>query len=173
VKQLLLQQINQTVCYLSLIFVILLLIVINTLPLHIPGFVIMAPLLPLIGIHYLSIYQPGLMSLITAFVIGLINDAVSGFPLGISSLIYLFVYIITVSQRYFFYGKSFYIIWYYFCLISACSFVLQCLLISLLLKCSLEIHSLILEFLMTLFLYPIISWILANIQLIFYLKSDQ
>ena len=161
----LLQRINQMIRQLLPVSLVLILILVNALPSRLPGFAAVAPLLPLIGVYYWSIYRPDLMPPAVAFGLGLLNDVIAGLPLGVSSLIYLLVQGMTASQRRFFHGKPFRIAWWGFGLVSSGAFLLQWLLVSALLKHALEPRAVLFEFLMTLFFYPLLSWLFARTQL--------
>ena len=161
----LLQQIDLAVRQLLPVGMVLVLILVNALPTRVPGFAAVVPLLPLIGVYYWSIYRPDLMPPALAFCLGLLNDVISGIPLGVSSLLYLLVQGMTASQRRFFHGKPFRIAWWGFGLVSGGAFILQWLLASLLLGRTLELRAVGFEFLMTLSFYPLLSWLFARTQL--------
>ncbi|MDB9704530.1 rod shape-determining protein MreD, partial [Rhodospirillales bacterium] len=88
----------------------LMLLVINAIPFHIPGFAQVAPLLPLIGIYFWAVYRPDLMPAAAVFLIGILHDFLSGLPVGVSVLIFLVVLGAALAQRSFFFGKSFIIV---------------------------------------------------------------
>ncbi len=161
----LLQRIDQMVRHLLPVGSVLLLILVNALPTRLPGFAAVSPLLPLIGVYYWSIYRPDLMPPALAFGLGLLNDVIAGLPLGVSSLIYLLAQGMTASQRRFFHGKPFRIAWWGFGLVSAGALAVQWLLMSVLLGHTLEPRAVMFEFLMTLFFYPLLSWLFARAQL--------
>lgn len=161
----LLQRIDQWFRHLLPVGSIMLLILINAVPTRLPGFAAVVPLLPLIGVYYWSIYRPDLLPPAMAFVLGLLNDIIAGVPLGVSALVYLLVQGLTSSQRRFFHGKPFRIAWWGFGLVSAGAFALQWSLVSLLLGHALAARAVTFEFLMTLFFYPLLSWVFARIQL--------
>ncbi|MTJ82911.1 MAG: rod shape-determining protein MreD [Telmatospirillum sp.] len=143
----------------------LLLILLDAVPLHLPEFALVVPLLPLIGVYYWSIYRPDLMSPVVAFGLGIVNDVIAGTPLGVSALVYLLAQGMTASQRRFFHGKPFRIAWWGFALVGSGAFLLQWALVSLLIGHRLELHAVLFEFLMTMFSYPLLSWIFARAQL--------
>ena len=67
------------------------LLVINAMPFHLPGFAQVAPLLPMIGIYFWCVYRPDLMPATAVFLIGILHDFLSGLPVGISALFFLLV----------------------------------------------------------------------------------
>ena len=62
------------------------LLVINAVPMQIPGFAQVAPLLPMIGIYFWAVYRPDLMPAAAVFLIGILHDFLSGLPVGVSAL---------------------------------------------------------------------------------------
>ena len=89
----------------------LILVMISLVPLPVPGYARVAPLLPLIGIYHWTIFRPELMPAYAVFVIGLLQDALAGMPIGVNAMAFLVVYGVVLSQRRFFVGKSFVILW--------------------------------------------------------------
>ena len=80
----------------------------------------MAPALPLIAVFYWTLYRPDLMPPVAAFVIGLLQDILGGLPLGVSACVLVGVHAAVNTQRRFFIGKSFAVVWLGFALVSAC-----------------------------------------------------
>ena len=86
-------------------------------PLHIPAFSAVVPAVTLISVYYWTIFRPDLMPAPAVFVVGLFQDIVSGMPLGVNALMLLLVFAVVLSQRRFFLGKSFLVMWWGFALI--------------------------------------------------------
>lgn len=82
---------------------------------HLAGLSRFMPSLPLIPIFYWGLVQAREMPYWFVFLLGLIMDSVSGQPLGLTSLIYIFFLITLHAQRKYFYKESFVIKWGYFC----------------------------------------------------------
>ena len=96
----------------------LLLVVLSVIPTHIPGYMEVAPILPLVAIYHWAIYRPNLLPILSVFILGLLQDMLLGTPVGLYGLVFLTVYGIVVSQRRFFAGKSFIFYWLGFAIIS-------------------------------------------------------
>jgi len=124
----------------------LVLVLLGAIPTHLPGFAAITPMLPLIGIYYWGIYRPDLLPGSVAFAIGLVNDIITGMPLGVTPLIYLLVQAMTASQRRFFLGKPFLVAWWCFAVVAGGALSLQWLLVSM-------------------SAYPLLSWLFARTQL--------
>ncbi len=99
--------------------VTLLLALFAGVPFHIPGFGEMAPAVVLISIYYWTIFRPDLLPTPAVFAIGLVQDVLTGTPLGVNALVLLLVFAVVLGQRRFFLGKSFLVMWWGFLLIVA------------------------------------------------------
>lgn len=89
----------------------LVLVVLGQVPLHIPGFAEVAPVLPLMAVYHWAIYRPELLPAVAVFFAGLLQDALSGMPFGVNAAAFVLVHMAVMSQQIFFQGKSFLIIW--------------------------------------------------------------
>ena len=86
---------------------------------RVPGFNGIAPALPVTAVYFWSIYRPQLIPSAVVFAIGLLVDLLSATPLGVYALVLLAVRLAVTSQRRFFLGKSFLIVWWGFMLVAA------------------------------------------------------
>lgn len=145
----------------------LLLLLVTSIPTHIPGLAGIAPMLPLMGVYYWAIYRPDLLPAWLAFVIGLLYDIVAGTPLGVNGLVMLLVQGTAASQRKFFLGKSFAVTWWAFALLTGGAIGLAWLLMSVLLGRTIDPVPVVFEYLMTLCFFPILTWLLARTQMAF------
>ncbi len=140
------------------------LVVIGAVPLHLPGFASVTPLLPMIGIYYWAIYRPDLMPVAAVFFIGLLYDALSGAPMGVNAAIFVIVHGIIDSQRRFFVGKSFMILWLGFFLVSAGALLATWLLVSAFYGTLVKSDALMAQYVITLGCFPLLSWALLRWQ---------
>jgi rod shape-determining protein MreD len=143
----------------------LLLLLVTTIPTHVPGFAAVAPMLPLMGVYYWAIYRPDLLPAWSAFVIGMLYDVVAGTPLGVNALVMLLVQGVAASQRKFFLGKSFAVTWWAFGLLTAGAVGLAWLLVSALDGRTVDPAPVIFEYLMTLSVFPLLTRALARTQM--------
>lgn len=142
----------------------LVLVIINVVPSRIPGFSPVAPLLPLIAVYHWAVFRPRLLPAYTVFLIGLLHDALTGFPIGVSALVFLVVYGVVLSQKRFFIGKSFFILWLGFSVIAAGASVLSWLQVSILNVVLIEPKTAFFQYLMTLGFFPIVAWLFLRWQ---------
>ena len=150
---------------------VLVLVVLQAIPWRLPGWAGIVPALPMIGIYYWSVYRPDLLAPSVAFVTGLINDMVLGAPIGISSLAFLVIQGMTASQTRFFNGKSFLVIWSGFALLAAGALMIELALSSVLFGRTPMASALLIEYALTVCLYPVVSWIFSRLQL-FWLRNE-
>ena len=147
------------------------LLIFGIIPLHIPGLGIIVPWLPLMAVYHWAIYRPELLPAYAVFIIGVLEDILTGLPIGVNALIFLLVYGGVLSQRRFFVGKSFYILWIGFGLVAAAAASTNWLLVSLWNVTILMPNALFFQFLTTVGLYPVLAWVFLRWQHIF-LKED-
>lgn len=79
----------------------------------------------IIVIYYWSIYRPTLIPPLLVFLFGIFLDFMSGFPVGLSSFVFLLMRKIVSEQRLFLTGQPFMVIWLGFCVVSAVGALLQ------------------------------------------------
>lgn len=147
--------------------VTLVLLLLSTMPTRIPGFAGIAPMLPLMGVYYWAIYRPDLLPAWSAFLVGLLYDIVSGTPLGVNALVMLLAQGTAASQRKFFLGKSFAVTWWSFGLLTAGAVGLAWLLVSMLHGRAIDPAPVMFEYLLTLAIFPLLTWTLARAQMAF------
>ena len=144
-----------------------LLLLIGVVPLHVPGFGAVAPVLPLIAIFHWALYRPQLMPAVAVFVIGFLQDALTGTPIGISAAVFVIVHGIVNTQRRFFFGKSFAIVWLGFALVSTGAVVATWVLVSAFYGVLIQPQALFFQALLTLGCFPLLSWALLRWQMAF------
>lgn len=107
----------------------LVLLLLSTVPLRVATFNVLMPSLPLIAIYYWLLYRPDLMPSGAVFAIGLLEDGLSGTPIGVTALVLTCVHAGVSVQRRFFAGKSFAIVWLGFAVVATLAYFLAWLLV--------------------------------------------
>lgn len=92
----------------------ILLMLLSLAPKHISGLNSFMPLLPLIPVFYWGMLHAREMPYWLVFALGLVTDAASGIPLGLTSLSYLFFLAMLHAQRKYIHKEVFLIKWGYF-----------------------------------------------------------
>ena len=149
------------------ISVTLLLLLLTAIPTHLPGFAGVAPVLPLMGVYYWAIYRPDLLPAWAAFLVGVLYDILAGTPLGVHALVLLLVQGVSAGQRRFFLGKSFMVAWWAFGLLAAGSAGLSWILVAILSGQILDPRPVLFQYVLTLGLFPLLTWVLARTQMAF------
>lgn len=145
----------------------LVLLLMTAVPTRFSGFAGITPMLPLMGVYYWAIYRPDLLPPWAAFALGLLYDIVSGTPLGVNAMVLLLVQGVTVTQRRFFLAKTFLVAWWSFALLAGAATGLSWLLVSVISHHALDPAPAMVEYLVTLGLFPLLTWVLARTQMAF------
>jgi rod shape-determining protein MreD len=105
--------------------VTILLLLVGMVPTQLPGYATVAPPLALMAVYYWAIHRPDLLRPSVAFLLGVLHDLLSGTPLGITSLLFVLAYWVTLTQRRLFLGNSFAMLWVGFAMVAAGVAVVQ------------------------------------------------
>lgn len=141
-----------------------LLLVLSRLPFGIEGLESAMPLVTLIAAYFWTIYRPNLMPSIALFILGLLQDLVTGGPLGLMALVLLLVHWLVDAQRRVFLGKSFVVGWWGFGLVAlgaeGAIWLLACIYYDQLLG----IKPFAFQFMLTVAIYPCFAWLFSWVQ---------
>ena len=142
----------------------LVLVILSVVPLHLPNFQQVAPGLALMAVYHWAIYRPNLLPASVVFLIGVLQDALMGLPIGVSALVFLTVYGVVLSQRRFFAGKSFVIVWLGFALVAAGAAFLSWLLVSAFNTTFLNPEAALYRYVVTIGAFPLLARIFLRWQ---------
>lgn len=95
-----------------------LLVLAASLPWGLPYFALLCPMVGLIAVYYWTVHWPDLMPAPGAFVIGLVNDLISGGPLGLNAFVLTLAQSVTLANRRVLAGESFLLVWFGFAAIA-------------------------------------------------------
>jgi len=132
----------------------LVLILIGLLPFGAPDLARVMPSMLLIAVYYWSIYRPEFMPAVAVFWLGVLQDAMSGVPLGLSSLVLLGVHGICQSQRRLFLRSTFLVGWWGFLIVAAAASLAVWAISSVYFVKVLDSRPASIQFFLTLMLYP-------------------
>jgi rod shape-determining protein MreD len=141
-----------------------LLVLLNAIPVGLPAWGRIAPVLPLIGVYHWAVHRPELLPGALVFVIGLIHDALNGLPLGLHAVVFLAVHGTVVVQRRFLIGKSFRIQWLGFLLVAVAAAPASWALASLYALRLIGVDAVLYQHAITVGIYPAVAWILLRWQ---------
>lgn len=112
------------------------------------------PLIPLVVVFFWSIYGPDYMPPFSVFCIGLLQDLLTGGPLGLWAVVYLVTQYIVLSQRPYFLGREQKVVWIGFALAAAGASVILWLVMSLMSGVLLPVRGLAAQMAATVLIYP-------------------
>jgi rod shape-determining protein MreD len=156
---------------LSPIAITLLLVMISVLPMQIPFFGTVSPVLALMTVYYWSIFRPDLMPSFAVFGAGLFQDILSGTPLGVFAFVFLLVHVTVVSQRRLFIGNSFVVMWWGFMLVAVGSQALVWGITSLLSMTLISPSGVLFQVFLALSLFPCFAWLFFHARQAFLRQS--
>jgi rod shape-determining protein MreD len=138
------------------------LILINVIPTHIPGYAPIVPQLALMAVFHWTVFRPDLLPIWSIFIIGILQDSLSGAPMGLNTMVYLTIYGVILGQRRFFLGKTFWVEWLGFTIIAAGAAVQAWVLLS-----AYHVHLIapgpaLFQYFMTIGFYPILAWAMGR-----------
>ncbi len=93
--------------------------VISALPFQVSGGAMVMPALSLVAFFYWRLVSPGLMPVMAGFVLGLLQDILSGTPVGLHALAYLLVAGVVASRWFGLFRESFKLMWLGFAVIAS------------------------------------------------------
>lgn len=149
-------------------FVTLLLVLVSLLPLRIADLSPIVPALALIGVFFWSVHRPDLMPIWAVFLIGFVQDLLTGAVLGPGIVGLLVAHALVVWQLRFFLAASFAVIWVAFMLVAAASLSVTWLLTCIALMAYVEPAPLFFQYLVTLAFYPCLAWAFLRGQRLFH-----
>ncbi len=89
------------------------------------------PLFVLIPLYYWGIYRPSITPILYVFVLGLLMDFISGFPVGVHAVLFVVLQFVMRSQRLFLMEQPYPMFWLGFAIVSSSVYALQWLFFSL------------------------------------------
>lgn len=141
------------------------LILCGVVPLHVSAFAIVSTSFSLIAVFYWSLYRPDLMPAVAAFGIGLFQDVLMALPLGVSALVLVAVHAVVVTQRRFFLGKPFAVVWLGFAMIAFAAIGLTWLVVSAYYGTLIAWPRIALQMSMAIGWFPVLVWLLTRCQI--------
>ena len=123
-----------------------------------------APIIPLVVVFFWSIYGPDYMPPLSVFFIGLLQDLLTGGPLGLWPAVYLATQFIVLSQRPYFLGREQKVVWIGFALAAAGASVILWLVMSLMAGVLLPIRGLLYQVFATVMIYPLFGMAFSQLH---------
>jgi len=129
-----------------------------------PGLEGVSPFTTLGVVYFWSLYRPDLFAPGAAFLVGLVHDALSGLPLGMTSLVLVLVSGLMVAQQRFFLPRPFPVIWACFTLLALVAIMLRWSIVSLWWGHAFAVAPPLVELLLSITAYPVIGLLLSRLH---------
>ena len=145
---------------LSVFFMVLLSV--TYLPL--PFFSAVSPSLPLMAIYCWVVLRPDLMPRTAVFALGLLQDALTGVPLGLHAFVYLVAHPGLLAQRRFLVRHGYLSLWWGFALLAPSTSFLTWLLLSMLRGGLFAPFGVLTGLLAAVIAFPVIAWVVSRLR---------
>ena len=145
----------------------LLAVMLNVVPLRLPDYAPMAPGFVLMAVFYWTVHRPDLMRPWAVFLVGILDDVLSGTPLGVNSLVLLFVHWAIVAQHRAFRGKSFILVWLGFAMLAFGAKLLLAAVAFAIGYGLVDPTMMLVQYILTLALYPPVAFVMGRAQRVF------
>jgi len=128
------------------------------------------PFLSLVGVYYWSIFKPRLMPVSVVFLLGLLQDILSGGPIGMMALLFILVRLFVIRQGRRFLEREFLFNWLVFIMVSPAFGLATWAIASLYLKESQNIWNIFGQSILTIVIFPLVTSALGWVR---YLLADE
>jgi rod shape-determining protein MreD len=142
----------------------LIVVVVKVVPLRLPAYSVIAPDLVLMAVFYWTVHRPDLLRPWGAFLVGLLDDILTGTPLGVSSLVLLLVHWTIITQHRLFRGLSFALLWCGFAVVAAGAKALVVALAFVIGRGLIDPTVMFAQYAFTVAVYPLISLLMGRAQ---------
>ena len=133
-------------------------------PLHLVGYAALTPAFTLMVTYHWTIYRPDLLPVLALFLIGTIQDLLSGGLPGVTAVTLLLARAIVLPHRHYFVDPLFAFIWAGFVLLTGGAMLFSWALHSLLAADFLDLRGPVLRAVLTITVFPIASFLLGRSQ---------
>lgn len=144
--------------------VTLLLMLAGMTPLRLPEFGAILPPLALMAVYYWAVHRPDLMRPMVAFLIGALQDLLSGAPMGVTPLTFMIAYWVSLTQRRMFLGTSFLLMWTGFAVVAMVAAIVQWLAYSALAGGFVTVQPGLFQAALAIGLFPLPAWLFMRVQ---------
>ena len=158
------QRLDKTGRNLAPFAVTVMLVLIGLVPVPLPGYAPVAPYLTAIAVYYWAIHRPDLMRPGTSFLIGLLQDLLTGGPLGVNALLLVMVHWTVMTQRRVLQASTFTMMWLGFALVMLGVACIQWLAFSVLSAAVLPFNPALFQALLTMAFFPAVAWLLIRVH---------
>jgi len=142
----------------------ILLLLVMVLPYKIAYFDNLMPFLTLIAVYYWSVFKPGLLPISAVFALGLLQDILSGGPLGMMALLLVVVRVIVLNQGRNFLERDFLFNWLVFVLMAFIFGLFSWAVASYYLREAQNFWNILGQSILTIAVFPVVVWLLGLVR---------
>jgi rod shape-determining protein MreD len=139
-------------------------ILLSIQPIHIPGYAAVTPAFSLMTTYHWTIYRPTLLPAPALFILGIMQDLLSGGLPGVTALLLLLSRAVVLRQRRHFVSRPFPFVWAGFTLVTGGAMLFLWALHSLLAAQLLDFRGTVFRAVLTVSLFPVASFLLGRAQ---------
>jgi rod shape-determining protein MreD len=158
------QRLDQTARNLLPFGTIVVAMLLTMVPLPLPGYSSVTPPLVLICLFYWVVHRPDLLRPLVVFALGVLHDLISGTPLGVTPLYLILAYWLLITQRRFFLGHSFGMLWIGFSLVALGAAAVQWAVFALMSTHLLDARPVLVQALFGVALFPLPTYVLQRLH---------
>ncbi len=145
----------------------ILLLTLSIVRVPVASFRTVAPAVVLVAVYHWTVHRPHLLPPWVVFAVGLMQDLLTGSPLGTGALTLLAVYLLVLSQRRYLVGKPFAMVWCGFGLVASATLLARWAVVSALSGMFLDPRESAFRCLVTVACYPLFAGALLAVQRLF------
>ena len=146
------------------LFVTLFWVLVLCVPTHLPLSHFFRPDLAMACLYFWVLYRSDLFSIFCVLILGVVSDSLSGTPFGLNLLVFIFAYMLTLTYGSYVNTKPFFISWIGFALVFLLVLFLKWLLLSIYYKTFLFVEYIVLTYVTTILIYPLMTRINIFVQ---------
>lgn len=128
------------------------------------GLLHVMPPLALIGVAYWSVQRPDRFGIMAAFLIGLLQDLLTGAPPGVTGFLYALLHRLAFRQHHALRGLAFLLLWSLFGAVQVGTVFIQWSVWAWLGNAALPLGPFLLQAMLGILLFPAVSWCLLRVQ---------
>jgi rod shape-determining protein MreD len=133
-------------------------------PIPIPGYAALTPAFTLMAVYHWTIYRPDLLPPLALFLIGTVQDLLTGALPGVTALLLLLARALVLSHRDHFADRPFPFVWTGFTMLTGAAMLFLWSLHSLFAAELLDFRSTVFHAVLTISLFPVASFLLGRTQ---------
>jgi rod shape-determining protein MreD len=139
-------------------------VIATVLPVRIPGYAALIPAFTLMAVYHWTIYRPDLLPALAVFAVGIVEDLLTGAPVGIGALVLLLARAAVLQYRRYFVNRAFAFVWSGFTLLAGAAMLAFWALHCAVELAFLDLRTTMFRTVLTVAVFPAASFLLGRTQ---------